>query len=266
MIAGDGGVSVNTLGKAKPMIPTRCFVSQTLARKGYLVQNKTQYTYVNANTEQFCSRLVTCHGQGSNKDGFAETTANRPGAAIPTPDEDKEVAHEAFLHAFEMSRPEQCRIPGMQEFAAAILARERIPSQQYSDPLGHIFEEFDSDGNLVLSAAEVGHALRSRDVEITDEQVAMFIDACLESSDEEGMDHNDVRGVKRDEFRDLIVHMAAADFQSSRMMSLGNASCSLETDDDVQEALDAWRHNLLTSDTLGMTKSWSMSESSSDDG
>ena len=254
------------LGKATAMIPTRCFLSQTLVRKGHLVQNRIPYMCVNVHREQPYGRLFTCHGQGLSSDGFSETTANRPGAAIPTPDEDKEVAHEAFLHAFEMSRPETCRIPGMQEFAAAILARERIPSQQYSDPLGHIFEEFDSDGNLVLSAAEVGHALRSRDVEITDEQVAMFIDACLESSDEEGMDHNDVRGVKKDEFRDLIVHMAAADFQSSRMVSLGNASCSLETEDDVREALDAWRHNLMTSDALGMTKSWSMSDSSSDDG
>ena len=62
------------------------------------------------------------------------------GSAIPTPDEDKEVAHSAFLHAFQEAKPEKARVPGMQEFASAILARSRIPSQQYSDPLKHIFD------------------------------------------------------------------------------------------------------------------------------
>lgn len=61
-------------------------------------------------------------------------------SAIPTPDEDKEVAHSAFLHAFQEAQPEKARVPGMQEFASAILARSRIPSQQYSDPLKHIFD------------------------------------------------------------------------------------------------------------------------------
>jgi hypothetical protein len=62
------------------------------------------------------------------------------GSAIPTPDEDKEVAHSAFLHAFQEAKPEKARVPGMQEFASAILARSRIPSQQYTDPLKHIFD------------------------------------------------------------------------------------------------------------------------------
>lgn len=62
------------------------------------------------------------------------------GSAIPTPEEDKEVAHEAFMHAFEASRPESCRVKGLQEFASAIWARKNIPSQQYVDPLKHIFE------------------------------------------------------------------------------------------------------------------------------
>jgi len=101
------------------------------------------------------------------------------GSAIPTPEEDREVAHEAFLHAFEASRPENCRVVGMQQFAAAILARAQIPSQQYSDPLKHIFEEFDRDGDGNLSSSEVGDALRSRGVEITNEQVDMFIDGAF---------------------------------------------------------------------------------------
>jgi hypothetical protein len=96
---------------------------------------------------------------------------------IPTPDEDREVAHTAFLDAFTAAQPECVRIRGMQEFASAILARARIPSQAYSDPLAHIFQEFDVDKDGSLSAAKVGRALRSRDVNITDEQVQMFIDS-----------------------------------------------------------------------------------------
>lgn len=61
-------------------------------------------------------------------------------SAIPGPEEDREVAHEAFLHAFQESQPERARVPGMQEFASALLSRSRIPSQQYSDPLKHIFD------------------------------------------------------------------------------------------------------------------------------
>ena len=51
-----------------------------------------------------------------------------------------------------------------------LLARQRIPSGQYSDPLGHIFSEFDRDKDGSLTALEVAEALRSRNVDITDEQ------------------------------------------------------------------------------------------------
>ena len=136
---------------------------------------------------------------------------------MPTPDEDKEVAHAAFLHAVEQSH-HLPHIKGMQEFAGGVsqafrsahspaascresaaqlpprparaadqwprnpprpascpprlqlLARQRIPSGQYSDPLGHIFDEFDRDRNGSLTAHEVAEALRSRQVQITDEQ------------------------------------------------------------------------------------------------
>jgi len=79
------------------------------------------------------SSCIVYRTEGRRAQAFA-------GSAIPTPDEDKEVAHSAFLHAFQEAKPEKARVPGMQEFASAILARSRIPSQQYSDPLKHIFD------------------------------------------------------------------------------------------------------------------------------
>ena len=133
-------------------------------------------------------------------------------------DEDKEVAHSAFLNAYGTAHHGP-RISGMQEFAGAVsdatgrdatpcrrlpihcpthplahaprlaspphpcrpylappprapqlLARQRIPSGAYADPLGHIFDEFDADRDGALSAHEVAQALRSRNVAITDEQ------------------------------------------------------------------------------------------------
>lgn len=204
---------------------------------------------------------------------------------IPTPEEDKEVMHEAFLHAFEISRPEQCRIPGMQEFASAILAREKIPSQQYSDPLGHIFDEVDANGDAVLSASEVGQALRSHDVEITDDQVSMFMKALnvlgsSSSSDatssKKGASRERTNGevsVEKKDFRDLIVHMAAADFQCTQLCdnafdSQSVTSCTFESDDDVQRTLETWRTGLLHSGvipTANVSMSTSESSSSGDD-
>ena len=163
-------------------------------------------------------------------------------SAIPTPDEDAEVMHDAFMKAFSATKPQSLRIRGMQELAgsvrrrgsegavaaappqgaapaspphpapsaappaAQILARQRIPSQQYSDPLAHIFSEFDRDGDGFLTAHEVAAALRSRDVEISDEQAALFVDAV-----------NPEHRVPRAAWRDLLLHMAAADLHSSRV-------------------------------------------------
>lgn len=48
--------------------------------------------------------------------------------------------HDAFHRAFEEAKPCNARIPGLQEFAAALWERRRlIPSNQ--DPLMHIFTE-----------------------------------------------------------------------------------------------------------------------------
>lgn len=202
-------------------------------------------------------------------------TMNKDRSGIPTPEEDKEVMHEAFLHAFEISRPEQCRIPGMQEFASAILAREKIPSQQYSDPLGHIFDEVDANGDCVLSASEVGQALRSHDIEITDDQVAMFMKAMKRLGGGSPVEEESQVCVEKKDFRDLIVHMAAADFQCAQLCenafdSESVTSCTFESEDDVQRTLEVWRTSLLHSGviptaTVSLSSSTESSSSSLDD-
>lgn len=53
--------------------------------------------------------------------------------------------------------------------------RRRIPSTTYNDPLDHIFTEFDEDGDGHLTTAEIATALKSRNVEITPEQINEFI-------------------------------------------------------------------------------------------
>lgn len=125
----------------------------------------------------------------------------------------------------------------MQEFASAILARARIPSQQYTDPLLHIFQEFDTNGDGYLTAVEVAEALRSRDVHITDEQVQMFIDA---------VDLTHSHKVQASEFRDLVLHMAAADLHSRKEDHDGEwVRCSLESDDEIQEKLKSWVDHIM---------------------
>jgi len=125
----------------------------------------------------------------------------------------------------------------MQEFASAILARARIPSQQYTDPLKHVFDEFDVDKDGCLSAHEIGQALRSRDVRISDEQVDMFIDV---------VDLSHSHKVKLSEFRDFILHMAAADLHSRQEEHEGEwVRCTLESDDEIQEKLKSWVDHIM---------------------
>jgi Ca2+-binding EF-hand superfamily protein len=53
--------------------------------------------------------------------------------------------------------------------------RRRIPSTTYNDPLDHIFTEFDEDGDGHLTSEEIATALKSRNVEITPDQIKEFI-------------------------------------------------------------------------------------------
>jgi hypothetical protein len=195
-----------------------------------------------------------CAGVGGRGPEVARRAggASDPGSSpIPSPEEDKFVMHESFMHAYENSLSSLCRIPGMQSFAGGMLSRAKIPSQQYIDPLSHIFDEFDTDGNGILSATEVGEALRSREVQITDEQVRMFVRAILGGDGSNAL-------VGRDNFKDLIMHMAAADFECAQVcgevfgeeIPRGPTVCTFESDDEVNKALEAWRDGLLHSGAL----------------
>lgn len=138
--------------------------------------------------------------------------AAQPKEVIPGPQEERSSAHEAFMHALESAKPVKLRMPGLQEFAAAVWERRRrIPSATYSDPLDHIFTEFDEDNDGHLTAVEITHALQSRAVHCTEEQVQEFINA---------IDTNANGTVERTEFADFIFHLAVADLKSTQAASL----------------------------------------------
>lgn len=108
-------------------------------------------------------------------------------------------------------------------------------------PHAYILQEFDTNGDGCLEAHEVGEALRSRSVDITDEQVAMFIDA---------VDLTHAHQVHQSEFRDLILHMAAADLHSRQAMHDPEndgewVRCTLESDDEIQDRLRNWIDNIM---------------------
>lgn len=47
--------------------------------------------------------------------------------------------------------------------------------------------------------------------------------------------------VKHSEFRDFILHLAAADLHSRQMEAEGDwVKCTLESDDEIQEKLQSW--------------------------
>lgn len=142
-------------------------------------------------------------------------TAAQPKEVYPGPQEERESAHEAFMHALESAKPVKLRMPGMQQFAAAIWERRRrIPSATFNDPLDHIFTEFDEDGDGHLTAVEIAHALRSRGVEADEKQLQEFIDA---------IDTNANGTVERSEFADFIFHLAVAELKSVSAASLSEA-------------------------------------------
>lgn len=72
-------------------------------------------------------------------------------------EEETEVLHDAFHRAFEEAKPCNARIPGLQEFAAALWERRRlIPSNH--DPLMHIFTEVRPAAAPAFSKARAGNS------------------------------------------------------------------------------------------------------------
>eukprot|EP01026_Neomeris_dumetosa_P055806 TRINITY_DN5085_c0_g2_i8.p1 TRINITY_DN5085_c0_g2~~TRINITY_DN5085_c0_g2_i8.p1 ORF type:complete len:212 (+),score=19.09 TRINITY_DN5085_c0_g2_i8:71-637(+) len=126
----------------------------------------------------------------------------------PLPEEEKRVAHEAFLKAYLGSKPQNQQIPGLQEFAASIWdRRHHIPSQTFHDPLQRMFDEFDEDMDGHLNAKELAHALQSRNVDISEEQAQKFIDAADKSGN---------HLIEKEEFAELIHYMATRHFDPSK--------------------------------------------------
>lgn len=135
----------------------------------------------------------------------------------------------AFLSAHQNSLPEDMRITGMQDFAAAIWERHRqIPSTASSsgDPLMRIFDEFDNDHDGQLSAKEIAAALRSRKVDISEDQVQQFIEVS---------DVNNNGTVDKEEFPAFIQHMASVDLHY-RQMAAPVSSSSSESGSEEEEA------------------------------
>ena len=53
--------------------------------------------------------------------------------------------------------------------------------------------------------------------------------------------------MKQGEFRELVLHMAAADLHGRKQQAEGGdwIRCTLESDDEIQEKLKSWVDNLL---------------------
>lgn len=160
-------------------------------------------------------RAAASSGGGAGAGGArSPSPAPRPSPPpYPSWQEEHDVSHEAFLRAFKASHPVAAAVPGLQEFAAALLERRRsIPSTSYPDPLAHVFAEADADGDGLLSAAEVSAALRSRGVDASPEIVGRYIRCARDAA---GAPHPEGGAaderVARGEFPAFVLAMASAD-------------------------------------------------------
>ncbi|GMH33075.1 hypothetical protein BSKO_00909 [Bryopsis sp. KO-2023] len=102
------------------------------------------------------------------------------------------------------SAPPSFEIPGLAEFAAGVTERRKhIPSPSNQDPLLRLFDEFDWDHDGQLTVEEVCKALRSRQIEITEDQAKFFIDAVASYKEKASP-----RLASRNQFPKLVLHMA----------------------------------------------------------
>ena len=183
--------------------------------------------------QQRCSRRATVAVRSSGS-GAPHPDPSVP--LYPSAREEAGVSHDAFLHAMEAARPRAMHIPGMNEFAAALWQRRRIPSASGADPLDHIFSEFDADSDGKLSAAEIARALVSRGVDATEAQVGVFIDAS--DTDDDGL-------VSRDEFPAFVFKMASANARSVSAFATGSGSAGGSSGGGAEGAVRGEAHIIL---------------------
>ncbi|KAK9811368.1 hypothetical protein WJX72_002661 [[Myrmecia] bisecta] len=173
---------------------------------------------------------------------------NRDQKGIVEEELDPSVIRDSYLRGVFDSQSSAVQISGMQEFAAAVWERHKsIPSQTYRDPLDRIFDEFDTDHDGHLNAEDVAAALQSRRVQITAEQAQLFIAAA---------DINSNNTVEKEEFAELVFHMAAADLRH-----YGRESAPWPVQKPPANPLHIW-HNQLT---LGVASSMASSDFDSTD-
>jgi Ca2+-binding EF-hand superfamily protein len=82
--------------------------------------------------------------------------------------------------------------------------KSHVPAVYYKDPLQGLFDSFDANDDGFLSASEILDALRANDIDITLEQVTLFVDAADTNMD--GL-------IDLVEFEQLLHDMAKADLR-----------------------------------------------------
>lgn len=112
------------------------------------------------------------------KSRHQQANASKEGQGTYYPDLDEEVAtsSEAFHRAYNDSRPDPAKVPGLQSFAAALYARRRLITSGH-DPLQNMFDEFDTDNDGILSSSDLVAAMKSYDVYMRDEQAQWLMNA-----------------------------------------------------------------------------------------
>jgi len=107
-----------------------------------------------------------------------QANASKEGQGTYYPGLEEEVAtsSEAFHRAYNDSRPDPAKVPGLQSFAAALYARRRLITSG-NDPLQNMFDEFDTDNDGILSSSDLVAAMKSYDVYMRDEQAQWLMNA-----------------------------------------------------------------------------------------
>uniref|UniRef100_A0A7S0WWR4 EF-hand domain-containing protein n=1 Tax=Chlamydomonas leiostraca TaxID=1034604 RepID=A0A7S0WWR4_9CHLO len=168
-----------------------------------------------------CSAQPSTSSAGPQYPSSELPRLNRPvePTYYPGIEEEENVSHAAFHNAFEASKPNKMKVAGLQEFAAAIWdRRRRIPSAT-SDPLLHLFKEFDTDNDGLLTAEEIAKAFSSHGVTITETQVKSLIDEF-----EEGREHD----IKLDEWVDFVYSLAVSDLHAKGTYVPGRSLDSMD--------------------------------------